>query len=293
MDYEKRYKEALERAKEYWETDDDNTLDVKVRRTMEYLFPELKESEDERIKKELIAIFKGQIPYTSKEDAERYITWLEKQVEQKHTWNEEDEERLQSCLNILQAKGLMGVTETINTKWLKSLKNRIQPQLLPQQKCEIEHIEHGKYYYCIKDYYSGGCKKASKGEVVQALRGMSMMALEAKANEYFIPVVGIKSAWSEEDDYNIEILLCLLDNEKENYPRPSSYVQDIEKTYKWLKSLRPQNKYDYNPYKAVVESIVEMCKHYDKANHSGLRDFYDNVKVKCKDAIEYDTISKI
>ena len=45
---------------------------------------------------------------------------------------------------------------------------------------------------------------------------------------------------------------------------------------------------DYNPYKATVESIAEMCKHYDVASHSSLRDFYDNVKVKCKEAIEYD-----
>jgi hypothetical protein len=48
-----------------------------------------------------------------------------KRDEQNSAWSEEDEERLQSCLNILQAKGVMGVTETINTKWLKSLKQRI------------------------------------------------------------------------------------------------------------------------------------------------------------------------
>ncbi len=40
-------------------------------------------------------------------------------------WSEEDEGRLQSCLNILQAKGIIGVTDTINTKWLKSLKQRL------------------------------------------------------------------------------------------------------------------------------------------------------------------------
>ena len=37
--------------------------------------------EDEKIKKEIIAIFKGKIPYTSEEDAKRYIDWLEKQKE--------------------------------------------------------------------------------------------------------------------------------------------------------------------------------------------------------------------
>ena len=46
----------------------------------------------------------------------------------------------------------------------------------------------------------------------------------------------------------------------------------------------------YNPYKAVVESIAEMCVHYDKADHSSLEDFYDNVRVKCKDAKEYESL---
>lgn len=72
------------------------------------------------------------------------------------------------------------------------------------EECEIEHIEHGKYYYCIKDYYSGGCKRVSKGEVVQALRGMSMMALGVKANEYFIPVkciVNVSPAWIDDDEH--------------------------------------------------------------------------------------------
>ena len=45
-------------------------------------------------------------------------------------WNEEDEQRLNSCLNILQAKTFVGNTETINTKWLKSLKGRVQPKPL-------------------------------------------------------------------------------------------------------------------------------------------------------------------
>lgn len=54
--------------------------------------------------------------------------------------------------------------------------------------CEIEHIEDGKYYYCIKDYYAGGNKRASKGDVIQAHRGMCMMGLGTNANEYFLPV---------------------------------------------------------------------------------------------------------
>lgn len=53
--YEKLYNAALERAKEYHDNGGAPLI-------LEVVFPELKESEDERIRKEIIAIFKGEIP---------------------------------------------------------------------------------------------------------------------------------------------------------------------------------------------------------------------------------------
>ena len=55
-----------------------------------------------------------------------YVATLTRNLyRQKSKWTEEDEERLQSCISTLQGKGLMGGVDTINTKWLKSLKQRI------------------------------------------------------------------------------------------------------------------------------------------------------------------------
>lgn len=56
-----------------------------------------------------------------------------------------------------------------------------------EQKSVPFKAEHGKYYYCIKDYFSGGKKQASKGDVVQALRGLPIMGLN-NASEFFLPV---------------------------------------------------------------------------------------------------------
>ena len=56
-----------------------------------------------------------------------------------------------------------------------------------EQKPAPFKAEHGKYYYCIKDYFSGGKKQASKGDVVQALRGLPIMGLD-DASEFFLPV---------------------------------------------------------------------------------------------------------
>ena len=75
MDYEKKYKEAFERAKKLQETCDSNTIVG----WMEYIFPELTESEDERTRKGLIQLI------SCMHDADRrkkdWLAWLEKQSE--------------------------------------------------------------------------------------------------------------------------------------------------------------------------------------------------------------------
>ena len=117
----------------------------------------------------------------------------------------------------------------------KKLKKIEQTTML--ETCEIENIEHGKYYYCIKDYFCGGRKQASKGDVVQALRGMSMMALGVKANEYFLPVNSIeqKPAWSEEDERLFQIVIDILD--RENHKGNIS-LTDLIACVRKLKSLK-------------------------------------------------------
>lgn len=85
MNYEKAYKDALERAKGiYKDTWNSYILNI---------FPELAESEDERIRKKLINRINGlwendaaMWPSTL-EEKNKYIAWLEKQTNQ----SEEDE----------------------------------------------------------------------------------------------------------------------------------------------------------------------------------------------------------
>lgn len=53
---------------------------------------------------------------------------------------------------------------------------------------------------------------------------------------------------------------------------------------------------NYNPFKAAVEAIMEMCEKYGSfetiSEDSRVRanDFLNNVRVKCKDAFEYDNM---
>ena len=82
MNYEEKYKETLERAKKLYE----NANGMILKKWVEQVFPELKESEDERIRKELLEHCKNQAKpyiYTGNEcpQIQSWIDWLEKQGE--------------------------------------------------------------------------------------------------------------------------------------------------------------------------------------------------------------------
>ena len=82
MDYKQKYEEVLEKARIYrnhlLETGDDTN-------EIEYIFPELCESEDEKIRKSLIDLIKGITSwnYFLGISREQMISWLEKQSKQK------------------------------------------------------------------------------------------------------------------------------------------------------------------------------------------------------------------
>lgn len=85
MNYEKKYKEVLKKIREGLQPSPDGTKISGVTRAfLEEVFPELAESEDERIRKELITHCRSTRCVTE-EGAERiakWIAWLEKQGEQ-------------------------------------------------------------------------------------------------------------------------------------------------------------------------------------------------------------------
>lgn len=74
-------------------------------------------------------------------------------------------------------------------------------------------IEDNGWYVCIKDYYACGNKRASKGDVVQAKRGMSMMGLNEgyRGSLYF-------REWTIDDAYDGQVLVSC-------YNRPFIYLK--------------------------------------------------------------------
>ena len=89
-----------------------------------YIIPELAESEDEKVRKELIKHLKELsdwkedevIPVKNPSYYRQWASWLEKQ--KPIEWSEEDDSRYSSCLYMVER-------ETSLYNWLKSLKERI------------------------------------------------------------------------------------------------------------------------------------------------------------------------
>jgi hypothetical protein len=99
MEYEKKYNDALGRAKSFIKRGGEHD-----RLVMESIFPELKESEDERTWKEIIQFFKdgsnGKTRVTASGTVAKWAEFLEKQKEQKPVeWSEEDYSAYSIILN--------------------------------------------------------------------------------------------------------------------------------------------------------------------------------------------------
>ena len=77
MDYERKYKEALERMKS-WARGEHPECFMEAQKAAEFVFPELVENEEERIRKSLC---KAIWTYMPTEEGQEYIAWLEKQGE--------------------------------------------------------------------------------------------------------------------------------------------------------------------------------------------------------------------
>lgn len=137
MDYEKAYKEALDKLNEALAPKEGCDISGLTRRCIEDIFPELKETADERMRKAIIAYIKkangepNHILPSGQYSVLAMIFWLEKQGEQKATWSEEDEIGFNDTFWAIQQARTIAKDENdmgnlwYAEDWLKSLKERL------------------------------------------------------------------------------------------------------------------------------------------------------------------------
>lgn len=151
MDYEEKYMNALETIQEILNSGADSIKMSRLKLRLQPVFPELRESEDERVQKTLIDYFDDVKKVGVRCNGlhpDVILTWLKKQGEQKSqrmisaeakealynkpTWSEEDGEMMDRIISDIE--GLKERTEfPINIEayddeidWLKSLKERMK-----------------------------------------------------------------------------------------------------------------------------------------------------------------------
>ena len=157
MNYEEKYKQALERARQFSE----HPLQEDSANIVEYIFPELAESEDERIRKWCISHFNACINVIKDNDeykeylSNKVITWLEKQGDKSVNIDVESmvssyEQRLKSqggiensplvnmCLTAFR-HGIENVLEELN---LKKLEKQGEQKPNPYSGTSFEYNGH-------------------------------------------------------------------------------------------------------------------------------------------------------
>ena len=138
-DYKEKYEKVLKKVQELFKKGEENKyLTINAWSTeFEEIFPELRDSEDDRIRKEIICFLRN-IP-NSNYTCEEMAAWLEKQGEKSAEWSEEDKNMIYKIRNMIfkyafsqsavDVNGDLCEKEYIEADvWMESLKDRVFTQ---------------------------------------------------------------------------------------------------------------------------------------------------------------------
>lgn len=213
MDDEKKYKEALEKLQEALAPKDGREISGLTRACIEEIFPELKESDDERIRKALITYFQ-RFPYpyggieSAGTNAKEAIAWLEKQGKQKTDipkWKyKKDNAPLSKDCLILNRYGC--VVKAVSGAMVSDAWVLDYDELVKLPKEEVE----------------------KQGEKLQGKTALEAIQEEKIDNANKIEQ---SSAWSEEDEKNLKRVIWYVEN-------PALNVVKDTMLSEWLKSIK-------------------------------------------------------
>ncbi len=230
MDYEKKYNEALKWMRELYPG-----LHGATKEDAEHYFPELHESEDERIRKDLIAVFETIEGSWCGISVKGILSYLEKQKEQKSA----DLSKM-----MVHKEPYVAPVPT--------------PMVADEQKPEL--VQHPPITFTFNS-------NASRDERLKAalLALLNSDLIKVKEGGYFTKqdliewveriIPTDKPAWSEEDEEMLNSCISSIEEAKENryaYKETdgdTSYDHEIT----WLKSLNPQP--HWKPSKEQMEAL--------------------------------------
>lgn len=262
MDFEKAYKEALN-----WMRNIYPTLAGSDKEDAEHYFPELNESEDERVRKTLIEALKtaktvGELKFILPEPIRaECIAYLEKQKEQKKSLSEKfrpdfpavadfiesvDELEKNRAIEILEDYLKWAVSESeeeCSYTW-NELANAIKLGIcaMKEQKPNIELIQ--------KSWYMEGYHDCEFGYEPRWIIKTGEGGPRYEENPKYRQIMEQKPAeWSEEDENMLWNIISIVGESKS--------IQ-ADEMLDWLKSLRPQS--HWKPSKEQMKALWDAYK---------------------------------
>lgn len=264
MDYEKKYKEALEWARKVMQGKVGFVLDEVLE-----IFPELKESEDERIRKELLNAFQESedslYMVLTPHRRESFITWLEKQGKTSPI--------LSNSLNIgkVEQKPKFRVGDTIKNKKTNKIFTISDYSLLYEYYHDINHYHEIKFseqddWELVEQNHAWSEEDEHKFKVVVNALVEDYEATPELINWFnsLKERVGFEvnrtttKEWSEEIEGAISLLNDMAEEQEKDYCPHNA--NNLQKAAYYLETCRPQNRWKPSDYQLeALESATENC----------------------------------
>lgn len=293
--YEKLYNEALERAKAYHR----NELAGSKKEMMEYIFPELHESEDERIRKWLVNYFDSIKTVWNRMGitCEQILAWLEKQKEQslrdfiddfpysdqkeQKPAKDGEDERIRKEIISLVLKVMGQEKDNLSDDKYDAMLAWLEKQKEPEKDIETRWendtlvVDCSKHKPVKKQDYSGLTdleRAIHRGFLVAGVENVPVTIIKETAQDCLAHM----PAWSEEDRLHYANILEALEYVKgckSDYDKIEAVKSDIA----WLKSRRPPFKPSEEQLNALNFAITYFMHETNYKNPTELRELYDEL----------------
>jgi len=294
MDYEKEYKKRLDDAR-YWHDVSEGDIPL----VLEEIFSELRESEDEKIRKAILA---GLIDCRDAPDLgwsdfgginiDECIAWLEKQNETKEINEASYRTGIKRVLDNSESYGLKKQGEQKPVVIIPKFRVGDEVETGNEESLTITRIDEEGYW--SNDLFICGFDNSDEWELVEqkpgdkvepkltefedAVKGMmdvyreAIGANDATAEEakkhaaYLLSLIPHKSAkWSEEDEEHLNSIISDIKTDMGAYPRSQEVIDIYNDDISFLKSLRdrvqPQPKQEWSEDdEKTLEGIINAVK---------------------------------
>ena len=257
MTYEQKHQEDLDAAKDWLAIakKNNNTIAIQV---LEDLFPELRESEDERVRKAILHLVKSQkeqhFGIATYDDINwlDMIAWLEKQGEQNKQHLYDIIIVLWDLLDKIDTFADLQIDDTNPDNPFRKIEDITQER--------HKFVKSDGYNLFIENFMITNDKNFEK----QGEQKIDEIQLQPKQE------------WSEEDEHCIELLLPIIDSS-------SLIPKNRKKCKEFLNSLKPH----WKPSEEQMEALKNFIEAVETSNYAqlylqwltGLKSLYNDIKT--------------